>query len=536
MSDVLSSKVDTSSADYAANREHNLSLIAEVQSAMDRVRQGGSAESAERHHKRGKLLPRERIDRLLDPGSPFLELSPLAAKDMYEDAAPAAGMVTGIGVVEGREVMIVANDATVKGGTYLPMTVKKHLRAQEVALENRLPCVYLVDSGGAFLPLQAEVFPDREHFGRIFYNQARMSAASIPQIAVVLGSCTAGGAYVPAMSDESIIVKGNGTIFLGGPPLVKAATGEIVSAEDLGGADVHTKKSGVSDHYAENEEQALQKCRSIIAHLNTRKPDQLAMQSSEEPAYDAEELLGILPADSKRQYDVREVLARLVDGSRFHEFKTRYGPTLVTGFAHLQGMPIGILANNGILFSESAMKGAHFVELCTQRRVPLLFLQNITGFMVGQKYETGGIAKDGAKLVQAVATAQVPKLTVMIGGSFGAGNYGMCGRAYQPRFLYMWPNARISVMGGEQAASVLATVKKDQLAAKGVELSAEDEAKIRDPILEKYEHEGHPFYSTARLWDDGILDPRQTRDALALSLSASLNQPIPEYRAPVFRM
>ncbi|MHC5063969.1 MAG: carboxyl transferase domain-containing protein, partial [Planctomycetota bacterium] len=511
-------------------------LIAEVQEAMDRVRQGGSAEAAERHHKRGKLLPRERIDRLLDPGSPFLELSPLAAKDMYEDAAPAAGMVTGVGLVEGREVMIVANDATVKGGTYLPMTVKKHLRAQEVAMENRLPCVYLVDSGGAFLPLQAEVFPDREHFGRIFYNQAQMSAAAIPQVAVVLGSCTAGGAYVPAMSDESIIVKGNGTIFLGGPPLVKAATGEVVSAEDLGGAEVHTKKSGVSDHYAENEEQALNMCRSIIRHLNTRKPDQLATQPAEDPVYDAEELLGVLPADAKRQYDVREVLARLVDGSRFHEFKTRYGPTLVTGFAHLQGMPVGILANNGILFSESSMKGAHFVELCTQRRVPLLFLQNITGFMVGQKYESGGIAKDGAKLVQAVATAQVPKLTVIIGGSFGAGNYGMCGRAYQPRFLYMWPNARISVMGGEQAASVLATVKKDQLAAKGVDMSAGDEAKIRDPILEKYEHEGHPFYSTARLWDDGILDPRQTRDALALSLSASLNQPIPEYRAPVFRM
>jgi 3-methylcrotonyl-CoA carboxylase beta subunit len=416
------------------------------------------------------------------------------------------------------------------------MTVKKHVRAQEIALENNLPCVYLVDSGGAFLPLQADVFPDRDHFGRIFYNQARMSAARIPQVAVVLGSCTAGGAYVPAMSDESIIVKGNGTIFLGGPPLVKAATGEIVSAEDLGGADVHTRLSGVADHFAEDEAHALQKCRAIVAHLNTRKPDQLARIAPEEPLYDAEELLGVLPKDTRTPYDVREVIARLVDGSRLHEFKTRYGTTLVTGFAHLHGMPIGLVANNGILFSESAQKAAHFVELCSQRKVPLLFLQNITGFMVGKKYETGGIAKDGAKMVQAVASTTVPKFTVLIGGSFGAGNYGMCGRAYQPRFLFTWPNSRISVMGGEQAAGVLVQVKKDQLEAKGQKLSAADEQQLKAPILEKYETEGHPLYATARLWDDGVIDPRQTRSALALALSASLNAPIPDWRAPVFRM
>jgi 3-methylcrotonyl-CoA carboxylase beta subunit len=445
-------------------------------------------------------------------------------------------VVTGVGLVEGREVMIVANDATVKGGTYFPMTVKKHVRAQEIALENNLPCIYLVDSGGAFLPLQDEVFPDRDHFGRIFYNQARMSAERIPQLAVVLGSCTAGGAYVPAMSDESIIVKGNGTIFLGGPPLVKAATGEVVSAEDLGGADVHTRLSGVADHFAEDESHALEMARSIARHLNTRKPQQLAMQSSEDPLYDPEELLGVIPKDTRTPYDVREVIARLVDGSRFHEFKSRYGATLVTGFAHIHGMPVGIVANNGILFSESAQKAAHFVELCSQRKVPLLFLQNITGFMVGRKYETGGIAKDGAKMVQAVATAQVPKITVLVGGSFGAGNYGMCGRAYQPRFLFTWPNSRISVMGGEQAASVLAQVKKDQLEAKGEIMSAEDEAALKAPILEKYETEGHPLYATARLWDDGIMDPRQTRSALALAFSASLNQEIPDWKAPVFRM
>ncbi len=536
MTEVIHSKIRTDSPEFKANQEHHLAEVAKIRAAIERAQAGGSEESVARHHKRGKLLPRERIDRILDPGSPFLELSTLAAHGMYDGAAPSAGVVTGVGKVEGREVMIVANDATVKGGTYLPMTVKKHVRAQDIALENRLPCVYLVDSGGAFLPLQADVFPDRDHFGRIFYNQAQMSAAGIPQVAVVLGSCTAGGAYVPAMSDESIIVKGNGTIFLGGPPLVKAATGEVVSAEDLGGADVHTRLSGVADHFAEDEEQALEMCRSIVSHLNTTKPDQLAYASPEDPVYDPSEILGCLPADAKTPYDVREIIARLVDGSRFHEFKVRYGATLVTGFAHLHGMPVGIVANNGILFSESAQKGSHFVELCSQRKIPLLFLQNVTGFMVGRQYENGGIAKDGAKLVQAVATAQVPKVTVLVGGSFGAGNYGMCGRAYSPRYLFMWPNSRISVMGGEQAAGVLTTVKKDQLAAKGLELSAADEAAIRDPILEKYEHEGHPFYSSARIWDDGVLDPRQTRDALGLAFSSTLNQPIHDYRAPVFRM
>ena len=536
MSEVLQSRVQASSPEFQRNREHHLELIAGVQAAFDKVKAAGGVESVARHHKRGKLLPRERIDRLVDPGTPFLELSPLAAFGMYDDEAPAAGMVTGVGVVEGREVMIVANDATVKGGSYLPMTVKKHVRAQEIALENRLPCIYLVDSGGAFLPLQAEVFPDRDHFGRIFYNQAQMSAQGIPQVAVVLGSCTAGGAYVPAMSDESIIVKGNGTIFLAGPPLVKAATGEVVTAEDLGGADVHTRLSGVADHFAEDEEHALAMCREAVRHLNARKPDQLAFATPVDPAYDPEELLGVLPSDTRTGYDVREVIARLVDGSRLHEFKVRYGSTLVTGFAHLHGMPVGILANNGILFSESAQKGAHFVELCAQRKIPLLFLQNITGFMVGRKYENGGIAKDGAKMVQAVATAQVPKLTVIVGGSFGAGNYGMCGRAYQPRFLFMWPNARISVMGGEQAAGVLVTVKKDQLEAKGESLSEADAEAIAAPIRAKYEHEGNPFYSSARLWDDGILDPRKTRDVLGLALSAALNAPIPDYKAPVFRM
>ncbi len=536
MSEALQTRIQTSSPEFQRNREHHLKLIAQAQAAFDKVKAAGGAESIARHKKRGKLLPRERIDRIVDPGTAFLELSPLAANGMYDDDAPAAGIVTGVGVVEGREVMIVANDATVKGGTYFPMTVKKHVRAQEIALENRLPCIYLVDSGGAFLPLQAEVFPDRDHFGRIFYNQAQMSAAGIMQVAVVLGSCTAGGAYVPAMSDESIIVKGNGTIFLGGPPLVRAATGEIVTAEDLGGADVHTRVSGVADHFAEDEEHALSMCREIIRHLNTRKPEQLALATLEDPVYDPEEILGVLPPDSRTPYDVREVIARVVDGSRLHEFKARYGNTLVTGFAHIHGMPVGILANNGILFSESAQKGAHFVELCAQRKVPLLFLQNITGFMVGRKYENGGIAKDGAKMVQAVATAQVPKLTVIIGGSFGAGNYGMCGRAYQPRFLFMWPNARISVMGGEQAAGVLVTVKKEQLEAKGQTLSAKDEQEIRAPILDKYEREGNPYYSTARLWDDGIIDPRKTRDVLGLALSATLNAPIPDYRAPVFRM
>ncbi len=536
MTEVLHSQAKPSSPEFAANREHHRQSIAQIAAHVAQARLGGGAEATARHHKRGKLLPRERVAAILDPGAPFLELSPLAGHGLYGGDAPGAGIVTGVGVVQGREVMIVANDATVKGGTYFPMTVKKHVRAQEIALENRLPCVYLVDSGGAFLPLQADVFPDRDHFGRIFYNQARMSAARVPQVAVVLGSCTAGGAYVPAMSDESIIVKGNGTIFLGGPPLVRAATGEVVSAEDLGGADVHTRLSGVADHFAEDEPHALELCRSIVGHLNTTKPRSVALQAPEDPAYDPEELLGVVPRDTRTPYDVREVIARLVDGSRLHEFKTRYGATLVCGFAHLHGMPIGIVANNGILFSESALKAAHFVELCCQRKVPLLFLQNITGFMVGRKYETGGIAKDGAKMVQAVATAQVPKLTVLIGGSFGAGNYGMCGRAYQPRFLFTWPNSRISVMGGEQAAGVLVQVKKDQLDEKGQTLSADDEHKMKAPILEKYETEGHPLYATARLWDDGVIDPRQTRGALALALSASLNAPIPDYEAPVFRM
>jgi 3-methylcrotonyl-CoA carboxylase beta subunit/propionyl-CoA carboxylase len=536
MTEVIASRIQTSAPEFAQNRAHHLALIEQVRAATEAARRGGPKDAVERHQQRKKLLPRARIDRIVDPGTPFLELSPLAAHGLYDGEAPSAGIVTGIGRVEGREVMIVANDATVKGGTYLPITVKKHVRAQEIALENRLPCVYLVDSGGAFLPLQAEVFPDRDHFGRIFYNQAQMSAARIPQVAVVLGSCTAGGAYVPAMSDESVIVKGNGTIFLGGPPLVRAATGEVVSAEELGGADVHTRLSGVADHFAEDEEQALQTCRSIVAHLHTRRPDTVELAPAEDPAYDPDEILGVLPRDTRTPYDVREILARLVDGSRLHEFKQRYGNTLVCGFARLHGMPLGVVANNGILFSESALKGAHFIELCAQRKVPLLFLQNITGFMVGKKYEQGGIAKDGAKMVQAVATAQVPKLTVIVGGSFGAGNYGMCGRAYQPRFLFMWPNARISVMGGEQAAGVLVTVKKEQLEAKGKALSAKEEAEIRDPILKKYEAEGNPFYSTARLWDDGILDPRQTRDVLALALAAALNAPIPDYKAPVYRM
>jgi 3-methylcrotonyl-CoA carboxylase beta subunit len=536
MTDVLHSQLKPNAPESAQNRAHHLQTIASIAAEVARARLGGGAEATARHHKRGKLLPRERIAAILDPGAPFLELSPLAAHGLYGGDAPSAGLVTGVGLVQGREVMIVANDATVKGGTYFPMTVKKHVRAQEIALENRLPCVYLVDSGGAFLPLQADVFPDRDHFGRIFYNQARMSAARIPQVAVVLGSCTAGGAYVPAMSDESIIVKGNGTIFLGGPPLVRAATGEVVSAEDLGGADVHTRLSGVADHFAEDEPHALELCRKVVSHLNTRKPSQVALQAPEEPLYDAEELLAVLPRDTRTPYDVREVIARLVDGSRLHEFKTRYGTTLVTGFAHIHGMPVGIVANNGILFSESAQKAAHFVELCSQRKVPLLFLQNITGFMVGRKYETGGIAKDGAKMVQAVATAQVPKLTVLIGGSFGAGNYGMCGRAYQPRFLFTWPNSRISVMGGEQAAGVLVQVKKDQLEEKSQQLSADEEQKMKAPILEKYETEGHPLYATARLWDDGVVDPRQTRSVLALALSASLNAEIPDYQAPVFRM
>jgi len=479
---------------------------------------------------------RERIDGLIDPGSPFLELSPLAAWDMYDGDAPSAGLVTGIGRVSGRDVVIVANDATVKGGTYYPLTVKKHLRAQEVALHNHLPCVYLVDSGGAFLPMQAEVFPDRDHFGRIFFNQARMSAERIPQIAVVMGSCTAGGAYVPAMSDETIIVKGTGTIFLGGPPLVKAATGEEVTAEDLGGADVHTRLSGVADYLAEDDAHALEQARTIVSTLNTRKKLPDDMTKPEDPAFDPSEIYGIVNLDLRKAYDVREVIARIVDGSRFDEFKERYATTLVCGFARLHGFLVGIIANNGVLFSESALKATHFIELCNMRGVPLIFLQNITGFMVGKQYERGGIAKDGAKMVHAVANSVVPKFTVIIGGSFGAGNYGMCGRAYEPRLLWMWPNARISVMGGEQAAGVLSTVKREQMAREGQAITKDEEAAIKQPILEKYDNEGSPYYSTARLWDDGILDPAQTRNALALGLSAAFNAPIPPPKFGVFRM
>ena len=493
-------------------------------------------DAREKHLARGKLLPRDRVDGLLDPGAPFLEFSAMAAWNMYGGDIASAGVVTGIGRVSGVECVIVANDATVKGGSYFPMTVKKHLRAQEIAAQNRLPCVYLVDSGGANLPTQDEVFPDRDHFGRIFFNQANLSAAGIPQIAVVMGSCTAGGAYVPAMSDESIIVKNQGTIFLGGPPLVKAATGEVVSAEDLGGGDVHTRISGVCDHLAENDQHALSIARRIVANLNWRKSVPLDLASPEEPLHDTEEIYGVIPADTRKPYDVREVIARLVDGSRLDEFKSRYGTTLVTGFAHLHGYPIGIVANNGILFAESAQKGAHFVELCAQRGIPLVFLQNITGFMVGRKYENGGIAKDGAKMVTAVSTAAVPKFTVIMGGSFGAGNYGMCGRAYSPRLLWTWPNARVSVMGGEQAASVLATVRRDAMEAAGKTWSAEEEAAFKAPIRAQYETQGHPYYGTARLWDDGVLDPAQTRRALGLGISAALNAPIPPTRFGVFRM
>src|SRR5687767_9054254 len=532
----LESQIRANSPEFLENRERMTRLVAELRDRLDQTRQGGGERYLQRHREQGKLPARERIEGLLDPGTPFLELSPLAAYDMYDNDAPAAGLVTGIGRVSGREVVVVGNDATVKGGTYYPMTVKKHVRAQQVALENRLPCVYLVDSGGAFLPLQAEVFPDRDHFGRIFFNQARMSAEGIPQIAVVMGSCTAGGAYVPAMSDETIIVKGTGTIFLGGPPLVKAATGEEVTAEDLGGADVHTRLSGVADYLAENDEHALQLTRTIVTTLNARKTPPADMTTPEEPAYDPAELYGIVNLDLRKTYDVREVIARIVDGSRFDEFKQRYAPTIVTGFARLHGFLVGIVANNGVLFSESALKVTHFLELCNQRGVPLIFLQNITGFMVGQQYERGGIAKDGAKMVHAVANSVVPKFTVVIGGSFGAGNYGMCGRAFDPRLLWMWPNARISVMGGEQAAGVLTTVKRDQLAREGRTLDAQEEQAIRQPILEKYETEGSPYYSTARIWDDGILDPAQTRNALALGLSAAFNAPIPPPKFGVFRM
>jgi 3-methylcrotonyl-CoA carboxylase beta subunit len=533
---VISTAIDSKSETFRGNAANLRKLTDDLKVELARTAEGGGARAREKHVARGKLLPRERIRALLDPGSPFLELSPLAAHGMYDDAAPAAGIITGIGRVNGIEVVVVANDATVKGGTYFPMTVKKHLRAQEVALENRLPCIYLVDSGGAFLPLQDEVFPDKEHFGRIFYNQARMSALNIPQIAVVMGSCTAGGAYVPAMSDETIIVREQGTIFLGGPPLVKAATGEVVDAEALGGADVHTSISGVADHFAENDAHALSIARDVVAHLNRKKKMPLTLQPPIEPKYPADDLYGVIPEDTRRPFDIREVIARIVDGSEFHEFKARYGKTLVTGFAHIHGYPIGIVANNGILFSESALKGTHFIELCNQRNVPLVFLQNITGFMVGKKYEQAGIAKDGAKMVTAVACSHVPKFTVVIGGSFGAGNYAMCGRAYGARFLWMWPNARISVMGGEQAASVLATVKRDGIEARGGTWSAEEEDAFKAPIREQYERQGSPYYSSARLWDDGIIDPADTRRVLGLAISASMNAPIEPERYGVFRM
>ncbi|MCG3129730.1 MAG: Methylmalonyl-CoA carboxyltransferase 12S subunit [Phycisphaerae bacterium] len=541
--DILSTAVDVSSAQFEENRSHMTALVGEFRSRLDRVRQGGGADAVKKHTSRGKLFVRDRINRLLDPDSPFLELSALAAWELYDKPAPAAGVVTGIGSVCGRECVIVANDATVAGGSYYPITVKKHLRAQEIAEENHLPCIYLVDSGGAFLSLQAEVFPDRDHFGRIFYNQARMSAKCIPQIAVVMGSCTAGGAYVPAMSDETVIVRKQGTIFLGGPPLVKAATGEDVSAEDLGGADVHCRTSGVADHYAMNDEDALSIARSIVQHLNRPPRTPIETREVEEPLYDASEIYGVIQKDIRRPYDVREVVARVVDGSRFHEFKALYGATLVCGFARIWGFPVGILANNGVLFSESAMKAAHFVEMCSQRGVPIVFLQNITGFMVGRQFEAGGIAKDGAKMVAAVANANVPKFTVIIGGSYGAGNYGMCGRAYQPRFLWMWPNARISVMGGEQAAGVLATVRNDQLAAKAKaegrgpsRMTPEEEAELKRPILEKYALESSAYYSTARLWDDGVIDPAETRNVLALALSASFNASPQPRTHGVFRM
>ena len=533
---VLESHVEPDSPAFHENLAHMGALEADLRRRLSEARAGGGEEAERRHREQGKLFVRDRIERLLDPGTPFLEIAALAANGMYDGQAPAAGLVTGVGRVRGREVMVVANDATVKGGTYFPLTVKKHLRAQEIAQENRLPCVYLVDSGGAFLPLQAEVFPDRDHFGRIFYNEARMSALGIPQISVVLGSCTAGGAYVPAMSDEAVIVKGRGTIFLGGPPLVKAATGEVVTAEELGGADVHCRTSGVADHYALDEEHALEWARDIVGGLTARKELPWDVEPADDPLYDAKELGGIVPRNVRQAYDVREVIARIVDGSRFQEFKALYGATLVTGFAHLAGYPVGILANNGVLFSESALKATHFIEMCCFRKIPLIFLQNITGFIVGKEYEQKGIAKDGAKMVHAVANAQVPKLTVVIGGSFGAGNYGMCGRAYQPRQLWMWPNARISVMGGEQAASVLTQVKQEQRERQGKPMSAEEVEAVRAPILAKYEEEGSPYYSTARLWDDGVIPPADTRTVLALGLSAALNAPIPEARFGVFRM
>jgi 3-methylcrotonyl-CoA carboxylase beta subunit len=517
------------------------SVVDDLVLKIRQIELGGGESARKKHIDRSKLLPRDRVQLLIDPGTPFLEFSQLAAYGMYpeklgSDAAPSAGLITGIGSIAGQECVIICNDATVKGGTYFPMTVKKHLRAQEIADQNNLPCIYLVDSGGANLPNQDEVFADRDHFGRIFFNQANMSAKGIPQIAVVMGSCTAGGAYVPAMSDESIIVKDQGTIFLAGPPLVKAATGEIVSAEELGGADVHTRLSGVADHYAQNDAHALSIARNIVSNLNRKKPEPLKRRDATQPLYSADELYGVIPVDTRKPYDVREVIARVVDGSEFDEFKARFGITLVTGFAHIDGYPVGIIANNGILFSESALKGAHFIELCCQRKIPLIFLQNITGFMVGRKYENEGIARNGAKMVTAVATAQVPKFTVIIGGSFGAGNYGMCGRAYSPRMLWMWPNARISVMGGEQAASLLATVRRDGIEARGEQWSSEEEAAFKAPLRQQFETQGHPYYASARLWDDGIIDPKDTRKVLSLAISASLNAPIPETKFGLFRM
>ncbi len=530
------SKINPRSPEFIENAEHMQLQVDDLKVKLEEIKLGGGERSRERHLSRGKLLPRDRVYALLDPGSAFLELSQLAAYEVYDDNVPAAGIITGIGRVGGQECIIVANDATVKGGTYFPLTVKKHLRAQTIAQENNLPCIYLVDSGGANLPNQDDVFPDKEHFGRIFFNQANMSAQSIPQIAVVMGSCTAGGAYVPAMADESIIVKEQGTIFLAGPPLVKAATGEVVSAEDLGGADVHCRTSGVADHYAQNDHHALEIARSAIGNLNRVKPVQMAIKEVTEPAYACDEVYGIVPKDSRQPFDVREIIARVVDGSEFDEFKALYGTTLVCGFARIYGYPVGIVANNGILFGESAQKGAHFIELCAQRKIPLVFLQNITGFMVGQQYEAGGIAKHGAKMVTAVATAQVPKFTILIGGSFGAGNYGMCGRAYDPRFLFMWPNSRISVMGGEQAAGVLAQVKRDQKEKRGETWSEQEEADFKQPIIDDYEHQGHPYYASARLWDDGVIDPADTRQVLGLAISASLNKPIEETKFGLFRM
>ena len=533
---VLQSRINTRDAAFAANREHMQTQVDDLHTVVKQIHQGGGAKAQERHISRGKLLPRERLNALLDPGSPFLELSQLAAYKVYEDDVPSAGIITGIGRVAGQECMIFVNDATVKGGTYYPLTVKKQGRAQTIAEENHLPCIYLVDSGGAFLPLQDEVFPDRDHFGHAFFNQARMSSQGIPQIAAVLGSCTAGGAYIPAMADESIIVKNQGTIFLGGPPLVKAATGEVVSAEELGGADVHCRTSGVTDHYANNDHHALELVRRSVGRLNRVKPVSMDLRESVEPAYPVEDVYGVIPADSKQPYDVREVISRVVDGSDFDEFKALYGETLICGFARIHGYPVGIIANNGILFGESAVKGAHFVELCAQRKTPLVFLQNITGFMVGKQYEAGGIARHGAKMVHAVACAKVPKFTVVIGGSFGAGNYAMCGRAYDPRFMFMWPNARISVMGGEQASGVLATVKQDQMARNGESMTPEEEAAFKQPIIDLYEKQGHPYYSSARLWDDGVIDPADTRMVLGLSISAALNAPIEETTFGVFRM